>query len=699
MKTLLIEIGTEEIPARDAPRAADALANGVRDVLAENRLIGDDARLRAFFTPRRLAVMVEGCKAVQDDHTEVFTGPPWDRAFDASGKPTRAAIGFARSHGVEPEVLKPVEGKKGKVASVTLQVKGRRASAILAESLPGIITTLEFKRTMRWGKGQGPFVRPVHYLVGLLGDEVIPFAVFGLKADRVVRGHFFMHPEPVALERAEDYGKVMAERGVELDANRRKALILQGLSKIATKHEALVVQDDALLDEVANLVEYPFVLAGHFDERFLSLPAEVLIEAMRRHQRYFTFRRQDNSLAPVFGVVANTLARDMAVVVKGNERVLSARLYDADYFWNQDLKTGIDAMHAALGERVFMAGLGSVADKAVRLQALVDRLGPMFGCEDPDALRDAARLCKADLMSQMVGEFAELQGVMGGYYAQKAGYSETAAQAIKEHYLPRFAEDRLPQSRAGAILSIADRIDSIVAGFSKGYEPRAGKDPYAMRRQAVGLLRLLMAADRYVTVEALVDHAAAVLKQNNIPVADDVRPRVVDFIRDRFDILLRETVSVSADFVHAVLAIPNVPPKEALQRVTALKEVYETHAGFRDLMLAFKRMTNIRAKAPKDLVESADGVDEGMLDSDLEREVFEKARKDMTRVADLREKREFVAVLELMYGYQDVLERFFDTVRVLDAPTQAVAANRLALLGQVLNVFNWFADFAMISRR
>lgn len=699
---LLIEIGTEEIPARDAPGAANALGTGVMGVLQENLLVDKHASMQSITTPRRLSVMVTGCRAMQADQDVVLTGPPWDRAFDKDGKPTRAAMGFARSIGVEPGEFKPAEGKKGRVVSVKKLVKGRGTSEILGEALPGIITSLEFKRTMRWADGTGPFVRPVHYLAGLLGKEIINFEVFGLKSDRIIYGHRFMHPEPISLAEAGEYVAALSNAGVEVSVDKRKSMILQGLLEIAKANDCELIDDPALVKEVANLVEYPYVQTGHFDKKFLELPAEVLIEAMRRHQRYFAFRAADRGLAPVFGVVSNTLARDMNVVVKGNERVLSARLYDGMFFWNEDQKRGIANMQSVLGERVFMAGLGSVAQKAERLQDLVARIAPLFGGleVDSDALQSAALLCKADLMSRMVGEFAELQGVMGSYYAQTAGYNKATSMAIREHYLPRFANDVLPGSAEGLVLAIADRVDTIVAAYSKGYEVKGGQDPFALRRQALGMLRLMLENNAYVTVDALVDQAIEVLNAGGLPVDDGVRNRVLAFIKDRFEGLLRDMTGLSTDFVKAVLAIDNVPVKEVVERLDALKDVYASHSGFRNLMLAFKRMNNIRAKAPAQAMEGADkGVNHDLLESDLERELFAKATQDLEMVVVLRARRKFSKILEMMYGYQGYLEAFFDTVRVLDAPTQAIVANRLALLGYVLRVFNWFGDFAIISTR
>jgi len=699
---LLIEIGTEEIPARDAIGAATSMGDGIMTVLRENLLIGDDAIVQPFSTPRRLAVLITGCRAMQEDREMVFTGPPWDRAFDVDGNPTRAATGFAKSHGVEPRDLKPADGKKGRVVSIKKLVKGRGTGEILGETLPGIIKSLEFKRTMRWASGTGPFVRPVHYLTGLLGNDVIDFEIFGLKSGRVTHGHKFMHPEAISLNNAGEYVSALSNAGVELSFEKRREIILQGLADIAEKNNCELINDPALVDEVANLVEYPYVITGHFDEKFLKLPAEVLIEAMRRHQRYFAFRAADGGLAPVFGVVANTLARDMSVVVRGNQRVLSARLYDGMFFWKEDLKRGIVNMQTGLGERVFMAGLGTVAQKTGRLQDLVARIAPLFDVAktDSNALQTAAMLCKADLMSQMVGEFAELQGVMGSYYAKAAGYGDAASIAIREHYLPRFAKDDLPGTNEGMILAIADRIDTIVAAFSKGYEPKGGQDPFALRRQALGLLRLLLTIDGYVTTDALVDQAAEVLNVRGLPVSEEVRARVLMFIRDRFEGLLRDMTGLSSDFVKAVLAIDAVPVKEVVERLNALKEVYISHAGFRDLMLAFKRMNNIRLKAPTQAMDLAkQGVNPDMLETDIERDLLKKARQDLKKVAEMRAGREFLKILELVYAYQSVLEAFFDTVRVLDAPSQVIVANRLALLGYVLEVFNWFGDFSIISTR
>jgi len=708
-RDLLLEIGTEEIPARMIRPGAADLARLLEEALGEAGL--PPVSLRTFATPRRLAVRASGVPACQPDREEWAYGPPVGAAFDGEGRPTRAAEGFARAQGVAPAELIRVAGPKGEVVAVRRTRVGRATMDWLAETLPGLLGRLAFPKTMRWGEGVGPFVRPVHWVAALFGTEVVPFSFAGVSSSARTRGHRFLAPDEVRIPEPSAYEALLRERFVEPDPEVRLRIIREALGKAEQQEGGRFVAGEDLVQEVSNLVEWPVFGLGGFDPSFLELPPEVLVTSMASHQRFFALAGNDGTLRPRFGVVANTPARDPAVVIRGNERVLAARLYDARFFHQQDLRQGIREMARRLPERLFLKDAGDMAQKSARVREIARRLWTALGLPagGQEALGLAADWCKADLMSAMVGEFPELQGTMGMYYARAAGADEAVAQAIREHYLPRHAGDEVPATLPGAVLAAADRLDTLAACFAVGVVPTGSKDPLGLRRAAIGLLRLSMEvpAMRDLPLRAWLDAVD--------PWASGVRERVESFLGDRFRGLLTEEMGIPTDVAQAVGArlFDAASPGTLASRGRALAAFIGENRGFGDFLdQVFKRVGNLLRKADEDWTGWRErALREGLLEEDRdhrsptdtpqEADVEAQRLRARGRLASLRD--DVGEVLPELFAFRDPLARFFGTGRdgvpVLIEADEGLRLRRLALLARVAALFDGYADFSRISTR
>lgn len=702
----LLEIGTEEIPARMILDALHDLARLIREALNTANLI--PGTIRTYGTPRRLAILCEEVPLRQPDHEEVLTGPSVQVAFMPDGTPSRAAIGFARAQGVEPSMLERVKGPKGDVIAVRRHITGKAAKDVLAETLPDLLGKLSFPKTMYWDAGLGPFVRPVHWVVALIGQEVIPFEFRGVSSGRVTFGHRFMAPEPVELHDAGEYEETLRDRFVIASFEERKRTILGEMEKAEKEIGCQFIKEEPLLDEVANLIEYPVFAVGSFDRGFLELPREVLVTAMQSHQRYFPATTMSGELTNTFGVVSNTKAKDMAVVIRGNERVLSARLYDAKFFYDSDKKTGLRSMRSRLSERLFMKDAGNMAEKTERIVKLALDICDEIGLDSNTkaVVAKAADLCKADLMSQMVGEFPELQGIMGSYYARELSEIEyEVAKAIREHYQPRFSGDALPSSVAGAVVALADRLDSIVSCFAVGAIPSGSKDPLGLRRAAIGVLRILIGISEFtqLTLPELLHGSAK----------DE---RLSAFFTERFHGILIDDYEIPTDFANAVedlLFSGPVPPKELVSRARALYEFASETEDFRDFLdNVFKRVGNILRQAEEKFPSWRCSVSDlldmdkdycSLLEHPFEVAVEEARIKAMGTYQSARESGGYRDFLAALYSMKGPLAQFFGTGRdgvpVLIETDEAKRLARMALLERVFSQFSWFADFTRITSK
>lgn len=685
----IFEIGAEEIPAGYMAPALEALEERLTKALKDADLGFE--RIQTWATPLRIAFAVYGLDEKQEDAVKDVTGPPVRAAYDADGNPTKAAVGFAKGQGAEVGDLITVDTPKGEYIAVKLNIKGRSSSEVLREIVPPLILGLPFPKSMRWGRGEVVFVRPIHWIVSVLDGQVLPMSIGDIHAGSSSRGHRFLHPGTVEITSPNEYEEKLAAAHVHVSAEKRQELALKELDRVvAEADEPLkILKDEELTAEVGNLVEEPVAVLGSFDDKFLALPADILVTAMKEHQRYFALTGENAILRPYFIAVNNTRARDMNVVKKGHERVLRARLDDARFYFEEDRKATLESRQEELKRVVFHVKLGTSWQKVERFRKLADYLSDLLEPEVKGDLLRAAELCKCDLVSGVVGEFPVLQGVMGREYARLDGEKDAVAQAIYEHYMPIRAGGDLPASSIGALLSIADKVDTIVGCFSVGLIPTGGADPFALRRQALGVINIILDRGLRLSLADLVDKAIEGLSEWIKRPVDEVKSDVMEFFRLRLKNQLTGQ-GVSTDGAEAVLALFNDDYVSAVNRVKALEDI-KTREDFNDLAVAFKRVVNIIRKFG-----AQDGFDNGKIAADQE-----KALADAVEVVEQKAERQlqhddYSALLADIVELKPVVDGFFDHVLV-DDPDPEIKANRLALLTRVSRLFDQIADFTKIS--
>jgi len=685
-KELFLEIGTEEIPAGFLPKAMADMEALIRKEFAAARL--EFGAVRTFATPRRLALTVSAVAEQQPTLQVKAMGPAKQHAFDASGNPTKAAEGFARGQGLSVAELKIVATDKGEYLCAEKEEAGRATAELLREILPRIVTGISFKKSMRWKDLDVRFARPVHWIVALYGDAVVPFGFGELTSGNTSRGHRFMAPQQFTVSGCDDWLGKCREHFVMADQQERKATIRSQVEEAARAAGGRVSMDEALLEEVTYLVEDPTPLCGTFEERFLSLPRELLVTTMRTHQRYFTVEGLDGKLLNKFITVANTRAEDPEVVIRGNGRVIRARFSDAMFFWEEDRKAKLESRLESLRNVIYQAKLGTSFEKVERFTVLAKGLAARFEPSAAELTVRAAKLAKCDLETKMVYEFPELQGVMGREYARLEGENQRVVQAIFEHYLPVEAGGALPQDNVGAFVSVADKIDTICGCFGVGLIPTGSADPYALRRSAIGILNILTERGYRQSIPALVEESLELLSAKLTRPRDQVQTEVVEFVRLRLVNMLTQR-GFPADVVEAVLAARFDDPLDALSRVEALAAL-KAQAGFEPLAVAFKRVGNII---------------KGGVDTPLRSELFEadceKILADATALARSAVSAavadgNYTAALQAIAALRVPVDAFFEGVMVM-AENAEVRTNRLALLTEVGRLFEGIADFAKIS--
>ena len=688
--TLLIELGCEELPAQALQRQAQQLCDGLAAGLADAGLIADDSRARWMATPRRLAVRIDDVADRQPDRTLERKGPAEQAAFDAEGRPTRAALGFARSVGLEVDQLDRLENEQGRWLYAEVKQAGQSLDAILQEVLERVVREMASARSMRWSDRSDRFLRPVRWLLALHGEEVVPLTLFGLDAGRTTRGHRIHSPGPHPVATARDYESVLESACVLVDFPRRRNAIAEQVARCAQDAGLATRPDEALLDEVAGLVEWPVAVTGDFDPDFLDVPAEALVSAMRVHQKCFPLYRNDGELAPRFITVANLESRDPAQMIHGFERVIRPRLADARFFFDQDRAQPLESRLDRLATMQFQDRLGSLADKTARIRTLAARLAGACSAE-AHVVDRAATLAKCDLMTEMVGEFPELQGTMGRYYALAEGEPEAVATAIESHYLPRHAGDALPTDPAGRAVALADRLDTLVGVFAAGKKPKGSKDPFALRRAAQGVVRILDDAEVRMALPALIDAAAEVLG-DQVDVDADTRSAVEAFILDRMRAWLGER-GVGVNTVRAVEAGQVEFIADFVRRAEALQR-FADDPEMESLIAANKRAANLLRQSQTR--EFAD-VREDLLKIDEERALFEAVVRVEAEVREALEAGDDATALMRLSGLKPVVDAFFDEVMVMD-DDESLRANRLALLHRLRSVFLGVADVALLGR-
>lgn len=685
-KELFLEIGTEEIPAGFLPKAMADLDALIRKEFEAARL--GFGTVRTFATPRRLALAVSGVAEQQPTLQVKAMGPAKQHAFDAAGNPTKAAEGFARGQGMTVGDLKVVTTEKGEYLCAEKEEVGRPTVELLREILPRLISGISFKKSMRWKDLDVRFARPVHWIVALYGGEVVPLSFGELHSGNLSRGHRFMAPQNFAVSGCDDWLQKCRDHFVMADPAERKATIRHQVEETAVAAGGRVSMDEALLDEVTYLVEDPTPLCGTFEERFLALPRELLVTTMRHHQRYFTVEGQDGRLLNKFITVANTRAEDPAIVVRGNGRVIRARFSDAMFFWEEDRKAKLETRLAALKNVIYQAKLGTSFEKVERFTALAKGLAERFEPAAAELTVRAARLAKCDLETKMVYEFPELQGIMGREYARLEGEHPRIVQAIHEHYLPVEAGGLLPQDNVGAFVSVADKIDTICGCFGVGLIPTGSADPYALRRNAIGILNILLERGYRQSLPALVEESLALLGAKLTRPRDQVQAEVVEFIRLRLVNMLTQR-GFPADVVEAVLSARFDDPLDAVARVEALAAL-KAQAGFEPLAVAFKRVGNI-IKGGVDTPVRAD-----LFEADCERALSAATAQARTVVSRGVAGGDYVAALQAIAALRAPVDAFFEGVMVM-AEKPDIRANRLALLTEVGRLFEGIADFNKIA--
>ncbi len=681
-KDLLFEIGTEEIPARFMAGALSQLENIARNKFDELRVGYRD--IQVLGTPRRLALIVRDVVEEQADKNSENKGPSIKIAFDANHLPTKAAQGFARGQGVDPADLVV---KDGYVYALVHEV-GKPVVNLLPEILSNIIDSLNFPKNMRWADFDRKFVRPIRWIVALFGSEVIPFTIEKVATGNVTRGHRFLSKGELIVISVDDYFTVLQENYVMVNQEERRSVIREQVQEIALSQGGTATIDEDLLEEVIYLVEYPTALCGRFEEKYLSLPPEAVITPMREHQRYFPVVSKDGKLLPVFITVRNGAAEHIDIVRHGNERVLKARLADAQFFFEEDKKIKLIDRLDKLKTIVFQEGLGTVYDKTIRIEHLALAIAKFIGAENVNRIIErSAKLAKADLVTGMVCEFTELQGTMGKEYALLNGEQPEVAQAIFEHYLPRFAGDILPESVAGKMISIADKLDNIVATFSRGLIPTGSQDPYALRRQALGIVNILIDSSYHVSMNAML-----VQTMDLLGIVPENREKLLIEIQEFFRLRIKNVLAdenIRYDFVDAVMGISVDDVYDTWLRAKAMAN----DGGSVEMQKAVQAFTRV-GNLVKNVTE-VQAIDESLFTVDEERALYFAYKDAYEDIQSMTERNDYCGILKAMIKMTEPIDAFFGTVMVM-VEDIAVKNNRLALLKRITDLTTNVADLSKI---
>lgn len=687
---LLVEILTEELPPKALARLMEVFSHGLFEGLKDKNFLPPAAEFTPFATPRRLAVLISSVLDKQADRVVERKGPALTTALDASGQPSPALLGFAKSCGVEVAKLERQAGDKGDYFIYRAKQKGEPLKQHLAAIVEAALKKLPVPKTMRWGAGEAQFVRPVHGVMLVHGKKVVPGTVLGLKSGNKTRGHRFLTTGALVLRNAKDYEKLLKQQGkVIASFETRRELIAKALDGAAHKAGKGVRWDlgkhAELVDEVTSIVEYPVVLAGSFDQAFLAVPKECLIISMQQHQKYFPLTDAKGGLLPNFLFVSNMLAANPKEIIHGNERVLRARLADARFFYDQDRKTRLDERVPRLANVVYHNKLGNQLQRVERIQKLAGDIARQLGA-DVAATERVAYLAKADLLTDMVGEFPELQGIVGRYYATHDGEPAAVAAAVEQHYWPRFAGDALPTTTIAASVALAERLDTLAGLFGIGQLPTGDKDPFGLRRAALGVIRIVIEKDLPLKLDELVNLAFSGFAGG----IGDAHSDVLAFVRERLHGYLRDggasAQEVEAVLAHGAVALAETP--KILKAVQTFQKMPEAAA----LAAANKRIVNIIRKAGKEYV----GADASRLAEPAERALFDTLQKLAPDVESRVKAHDYTGALLLLAGLKQPVDLFFDQVMVM-AEDSAARENRLALLGDLKQIMNRVADISKLA--
>ena len=676
MKThdFLLELGTEELP----PKLLLKLSNSLKDNLSkelEKLSIKSDS-IKAFATPRRLAISISELQSKQQDQVLEKKGP-------STQSPEMAINGFAKSCGVDVSELEKKELGGKEYFYYSKEETGQSVSELLPEAIEKSIKDIPITRAMKWGSSDYSFVRPVHWLVIMLDKNIVPAKIMGLESNRITKGLRFIDPI-IELKHAKDYEQVMSDKAqILVDFAKRKELIRDQVLSVAQKNNAEVVIDESLLDEVCALVEYPRAFSGSFDKKFLDIPQEAIISAMKSHQKYFHLVDSQGQLLPLFISVANIESTNIKAIVDGNERVIHPRLADSEFFWNQDKAKKLEERLPDLDSVMFMKSLGSMGQKAKRIESLSSHISDLVGFDQKASAR-AGLLSKSDLLSEMVGEFADLQGIMGGYYATNDGETQAVSVAIREHYQPRFAGDKVPSTNEGLVVAIADKLDTISGIYGIGQAPTGSKDPYALRRLALGLLRILLEAKIELNLKSLIDYSLNLhLKEVDRSCSDDI----YSFMMDRLKAYYKDA-NIDSNVYEAVLAVSPESPLDFHLRVEALNEFTQSENS-KSLIEANKRIANIL----KDSNEKNETLNPKILIDDSEIKLFNASESLSKKLSGSKDYQE---VMKSLIDLKDSIDSFFDNVMV-NTDDDKLKSSRLALIRKIRLLFLSVADISYLS--
>lgn len=683
MPEFFLEIGSEEIPAGYVSPALEYMRKELATFFAKNQIQAETPEILG--TPRRLVVSVKGVDALQEDSVDLFHGPSVSVAYDDEGKPTKAAIGFARGKGLDVSALTRENTPKGEVVCARVEKKGRPTPDHLNEFLPQLVGNIPFQKKMRWGNKARPFARPLHWITAIFDGKPLQFSFDGIDCGDFSLGHRFLKPDKFQVQNLASYIEKSANHFLMVDPELRKQKILEQVQNLAREAGGSVEDDPDLLNTVNYLVEYPVAIRGDFDPDFLELPKELLVVTMKYHQKYFHVSDGEGNLLPCFITISNMPATDK--IKNGNERVLRARLEDARFFYNEDKKKKLDDFVDALKGVVFQKKLGTLHEKMERICGLAGVLAK-HACPDKNsqALR-AARLCKADLVTLMVYEFPELQGIMGGYYASHSGEEPEVSQAVKEHYRPAFAGDAPPESELGAVIAVADKLDTILGCIGVGLIPTGSEDPYALRRNALGIIQIFLDRGWQISLDSLVEEGLSLMGAKLKLEPEAIKNHVMDLFSQRYKSHLNAE-GFPHDAIDCVLSTGLDSIVDIRAKVSAFSDL-KKQPYFEPLAIAFRRVVSI-------LNEEAEGeVDPGLLNESAEKKLFEAYLKVRDPVLRHIENKEFDQALEKIVEIKPAVDGFFDEVMVM-VEDASLRNNRLHLLYQISGLFSGLADFSRI---
>lgn len=687
-KDLLIEIGTEELPPTTLNKLSTAFYNGVKEGLEKADL--SFTEIKKFAAPRRLALVISDLEVQQKDKKVERRGPAIAAAFDEEGCPSKAAEGFARSCGVKVEDLEKLETDKGAWLNFKTEQKGSATKNLIADIVQHSLDKLPIAKRMRWADLDAQFVRPVQWLILLFGNDVIDAEILSAKSGRETRGHRFHHPETITIPSPSEYEMLLETTGkVIADYDRRKEAVRGQVNEIALNVKGKAMIDEDLLDEVSSMVEWPVAVMGGFEKRFLDIPQEALILTMKTNQKYFYVVDNKGALMPHFITVSNIESKDVSKIQEGNERVIRPRFADAEFFWSQDRKSKLIDQTERLGTVIFQKVLGTLLDKTNRVAKITSVVADQLAGDTQLAFR-AAELCKCDLLTEMVGEFGSLQGTMGRYYANHDGENAEVAQALEDYYKPKFAGDTLPQSITSQSLAIADRLDTLVGIFAIGQVPTGDKDPFALRRAALGVLRILIENGLDLDLFELIELAA---KQHNQKIiSSDDASKVLDFMLDRLHAYYLDK-GIRPDVLDAVISTKPTKPLDINNRLLAI-DTFRKGAEAESLAAANKRIGNILKKVKGNLPSKTD---KKLLQEDAEKNLYDVLTTLDDKVQSLIDDTKYQEALTELSTLREPVDAFFDNVMVM-ADNEALKNNRIALLNKLHNLFLQIADISKLQK-